>query len=238
MTFQGQTALITGAGRGLGRALAVALAARGATVIGVARTAAELDAVVAGIRASGGDAHAIVADLHDPEAPARVAAQAAALTGAVDLLIHNASTLGPTPLPLLLDTWPEDFERVLAVNLLAPFRLTRALLGGMALRGQGAVVFISSDAAVEAYPTWGAYGVSKAALDHLARTFAAEHADGPLRFLAVDPGEMNTAMHAAAIPDADPASLQDPADVARRVLALLASEAPAPVRRLAQEVTP
>src|SRR6185295_5364023 len=143
-----------------------------------------------------------------------------------DILVHNASSLGPTPLPLLLDTACEDFARVLEVNLLGPFRLSKAVVGNMLLRGQGLVVHVSSDAATNAYPRWGAYGVSKAALDHLSRIWAAELADSGVRFLSIDPGEMDTAMHAAALPDADPTSLARPQDVAARIVRFL-SGAPA-----------
>lgn len=222
--------LITGASQGLGRALALELGRRGTPLLLVARSRAALDDVVAAVRAGGGIAHGVAADIGDKHAIHAIAAEAAALIGPIDVLIHNASTLGPTPLPLLLDTECEDFERVLQVNLLGPFRLTKLIAGSMALRGAAAgsadrdrptVAFISSDAAVEAYPRWGSYGVSKAAADHLARIWAAELAELGVRFLAIDPGEMNTAMHAAAIPDADPQSLADPASVARRIADLL-----------------
>ena len=113
---------------------------------------------------------------------------------------------------------------MLEVNLIGPFRLTKALAGAMVLRRRGAVVHISSDAAISAYSRWGAYGVSKAALDHLNRTWAAELERTGVRFISVDPGEMNTRMHADAIPDADPATLADPAAVARSILSLLGDE--------------
>jgi NAD(P)-dependent dehydrogenase (short-subunit alcohol dehydrogenase family) len=106
----------------------------------------------------------------------------------------------------------------LAVNLVGPFRLTRVLAGPMVLAGSGTIVNISSDAAVQAYPKWGAYGVSKAALDHLGRIWAAELEGTGVRVLTIDPGEMNTRMHADAVPDADPATLQDPLAVARRIV--------------------
>ena len=106
---------------------------------------------------------------------------------------------------------------MLDVNLIGPFRLTKAVVGSMALRGRGLIVGISSDAAVVGYPGWGAYGVAKAALDHLIRTWAAELADSNVRFLSIDPGEMDTDMHAAALPEADRASLADPAEVAARI---------------------
>ncbi len=212
-------AIVTGASRGLGRALAVELARVGAHVVLVARESEELHAAVADIRAAGGSAHAVAADLGDKEAIHRIAGAAAALVGPIDLLVHNASALGPTPLRLLLDTDCEDFERVLQVNLVGPFRLSKVIAGGMALRGRGTIVHISSDAAVSAYPRWGAYGVSKAALDHLGRSFAAELGELGVRTLVVDPGEMDTAMHADAMPDADRAALARPADVARALAA-------------------
>jgi NAD(P)-dependent dehydrogenase (short-subunit alcohol dehydrogenase family) len=221
MNLKDTASLVTGASRGLGRALSLALAREGSRVILVARHREPLDAVVDQIRATGGQAHSIVADVADKRAIHAVAGRAASLVGPIDLVINNASTLGPTPMPLLLDTECEDLERVLGVNLVGPFRLTRALTGPMALRGKGIVVNISSDAAVKAYSNWGAYGASKAALEQLTRIWAAELAQTGVRMISFDPGEMNTEMHAAAIPEADPNLLADPADVASRVLELV-----------------
>jgi NAD(P)-dependent dehydrogenase (short-subunit alcohol dehydrogenase family) len=211
-------AIVTGASRGLGRALAVELARAGAKVVLVARESNDLHAAVAEIRAAGGTAHAVAADIGDKQAIHAIAGAAAALVGPIDLLIHNASTLGPTPLPLLLDTDCEELERVLQVNLVGPFRLSKAIGGAMALRGRGTIVHISSDAAVNAYARWGAYGVSKAALDHLGRSWAAELGELGVRSVVIDPGEMDTAMHAAAMPEADRATLARPADVARQIV--------------------
>ena len=215
---------MTGASRGLGRALAEQLAARGARVALVAREQGPLADVVGTIRAQGGIAHAIAADIADKDAVHRIAGQAQALVGEIGVAIHNASTLGPTPLRLLLDTECEDLAAVLETNLVGPFRLTKILAGAMALRGAGVIVHVSSDAAVEPYPRWGAYGVSKAAQDHLSRILAAELEATGVRVLAVDPGEMDTVMHAAAIPDADRATLQRPAEVAARIIDMI--EAP------------
>jgi NAD(P)-dependent dehydrogenase (short-subunit alcohol dehydrogenase family) len=223
MDLRGAKAIVTGGSRGLGAALGEALAARGASVVLVAREREALDEVVRRIRERGGSAHALAEDIGDKEAIHRIAGAASALVGPVDLLVHNASTLGPVPLRLLLDTDCEELERALAVNLVGPFRLTKALAGGMALRGRGVVVHVSSDAAVSAYPRWGAYGVSKAALDHLNRTWAAELESTGVRFVSVDPGEMRTKMHADALPEADPATLTDPADVAARIARLVES---------------
>ena len=226
MEIRGRGVLLTGGSRGLGRALAHELARRGARLALVARGEEDLQAVVATIRAEGGDAHAIVADVGDKESVYEITGIAASVLGDIDVVVHDASTLGPVPLRTLLETECEDLARVLEVNLLGPFRLTKALVGPMLLRGgDGAVVHLSSDAAVSAYPGWGAYSASKAALDHLARIWAAELADTGVRFLAIDPGDMDTAMHAAAIPEADPATLARPEDVARTIADLLADPA-------------
>ena len=226
--IHGRGALVTGASRGLGRALAEALAAAGARVAMVARDPGPLEVAVAEIRARGGVAHAIAGDVGAKDAIHRIAGQAHGLVGEIELAIHNASTLGPTPLRLLLDTECEDLAAVLETNLVGPFRLTKVLAGAMALRGGGVIVHVSSDAAVEAYPRWGAYGVSKAAQDHLSRILAAELDGTGVRVLAVDPGEMDTAMHAAAIPEADPATLARPAAVADAIVAMIADAARAP----------
>jgi NAD(P)-dependent dehydrogenase (short-subunit alcohol dehydrogenase family) len=222
--LRGQNVVVTGGSRGLGRALGAALARAGARVVLVAREMGPLAAAVAEIRAAGGEAHAVVADVADRDAAPAIAGQAAALTGPIDILINNASTLGPVPLRLLLDTDCEDLERALAVNLVGPFRLTKALAGPMVLRGRGTIVNITSDAATEAYERWGAYGASKAALEQLGRIWGAELAGTGVRVLTVDPGEMDTRMHADAIPDADPTQLADPRDVATRLVAMLARE--------------
>jgi NAD(P)-dependent dehydrogenase (short-subunit alcohol dehydrogenase family) len=233
MQIKGQGAIVTGASRGLGRALAEQLAEAGAKVVLVAREAGPLEDVVATLRARGLDAHAIAADIADKQASHRIAGQAQGLVGEIALAIHNASTLGPTPLRLLLDTECEDLAEVLETNLVGPFRLTKVLAGAMALRDRGGVVVhVSSDAAVEPHPRWGAYGVSKAAQDHLSRVLAAELAETRVRVLAVDPGEMDTAMHAAAVPEADRASLQRPEEVARVIADMIESDAWASGARL------
>src|SRR3954468_20836399 len=237
--LQGQTALVTGGSQGLGRALGGALGQAGARVVLVARHFEPLAAAVAELRAGGGEAHAIVADVADKDAAASIAGQAAALVGPIDLLINNASTLGPVPLRLLLDTDCEDLERALAVNLVGAFRLTKAIAGPMVLRGTGTIVNITSDAATEAYERWGAYGASKAALEQLGRVWAAELAGTGVRVLNVDPGEMDTRMHADAIPDANRAELADPTRVAAEIVALLeADPGPAAGARVAIRTGP
>jgi NAD(P)-dependent dehydrogenase (short-subunit alcohol dehydrogenase family) len=224
MEIRGQAALVTGGSRGLGRALGQALAAAGARVVLVAREVEALEAAVAAIRQRGGEAYGVAADVADKDATHAIAGQAAALVGSIDILVNNAGALGPVPLSLLLDTDCEDLERALAVNLVGPFRLTKALAGPMVLRGRGVVVNVSSDAASEPYERWGAYGASKAALEQLGRIWAAELAGTGVRVFTVDPGEMNTRMHADAVPDADPATLTDPARAADRIVGLIRDE--------------
>ncbi|HEV3460019.1 MAG TPA: SDR family oxidoreductase [Thermoanaerobaculia bacterium] len=225
MDVHGRGVVITGASRGLGAALAQVLARQGARLALVARGEQALDEVAGAIRAAGGEAHAIAADVGAKDEVYPIAGAAASLVGEVEVVVHNASDLGPVPLALLADTACEDLERTLAVNLVGPFRLTKAFVGPMLLRQRGLVVHVSSDAATAAYPRWGAYGASKAALDHLARIWAAELDGTGVRFFGVDPGEMDTAMHAAAMPDADRSELAGPAEVARKVAEMIADDA-------------
>jgi NAD(P)-dependent dehydrogenase (short-subunit alcohol dehydrogenase family) len=221
MNLEKVATLITGASRGLGRALAEQLASAGARVVLVARSEPELTRVADAIRAAGGEAHALAYDVSRKEDVYPLAGAAAGLVGPIELLIHNASSLGPTPLRLLLDTECEDLSSVLETNLVGPFRLTKVIAGSMALRKTGTIVHVSSDASVNAYERWGAYSVSKAALDHLSRLWAAELAERGVRVLSVDPGEMDTLMHQQAMPDADPAALARPEQVATRIIELL-----------------
>jgi NAD(P)-dependent dehydrogenase (short-subunit alcohol dehydrogenase family) len=219
--MNGKSILITGGGRGLGRALALRLSAEGAKISLVARSEEELGKAVSEIRKQGGIAFGIIADVGEKESVYPIVGQAAALAGPVDVLINNASSLGPVPLRLIPDTDCEDFEQALQVNTVGPFRLIKAVVGSMVLRQTGVIVNISSDAAVEAYPSWGVYGASKAALDHLTRIAAAEMRHAGVRFISVDPGEMDTRMHADAIPDADPTELQSPATVAEKIVTMI-----------------
>jgi len=233
LDFNEKSVLITGGSRGLGRALAIRLSAEGARVVLVARHEAELDETVSEIRRNGGTAFGIVADVGDKESVYPIVGQAAALAGPVDILINNASTLGPVPLRLIPDTDCEDFERALQVNTVGPFRLIKAVVGSMILRQTGVIVNISSDAAVEPYPSWGVYGSSKAALDHLTRIAALELADTSVRFLIVDPGEMDTRMHADALPDADPGSLPNPATIAATITTMIQQSDQTAIGRIA-----
>ena len=221
MEVKNKSVLITGGSRGLGRALGITLAREGARVVLVARGLDELARTVEEIRLAGGEAYGIAADLGDKNSIYPLTGEAAALVGPIDILIQNASTLGALPLQLLLDTDCEDLEETLQVNLIGPFRLAKVIVGSMVLRQTGMMISITSDAEVEAYSGWGAYGVSKAALDHLTRVFAVELKDTGVTFFSIDPGEMDTRMHADAIPSADPATLAKPTDVARRILEVI-----------------
>ena len=214
---------VTGGTSGLGLALVRLLATRGASVAFVARTAASVKRTAAAT-----STHGIVGDVGRQEDIHSIALQITGGLGGLDVLINNASSLGPTPLALLADTWCEELEEALAVNLVGPFRLTKALFGALAASardGRGALVInISSDAAVSAYPGWGAYGASKAALKHMTAIWAEEAKDDGVRFLAIDPGDMDTPLHALAVPDADPSMLKRPEAAAAEIVeAMLAA---------------
>jgi NAD(P)-dependent dehydrogenase (short-subunit alcohol dehydrogenase family) len=217
----GKTALITGASRGLGRAIAFTFAREGAGLGICARNQPDLDVAAGILRSLGADVVAIRADIAVDRDRERFLATALDRFGSIDILVNNASTLGRTPLPYLADTDPASFAEVIRVNLEAPFKLTRPVLGGMLLRGQGVVVNVSSDAAVEGYPGWGAYSAAKAGLDALTRVWAAELEGTGVHIHAVDPGDMDTEMHRAAIPDADPLKLRKPEEVAEEFLHLV-----------------
>jgi NAD(P)-dependent dehydrogenase (short-subunit alcohol dehydrogenase family) len=214
MRLEGKVALITGASRGLGRALALAFAREGASLALCARGQESLEQVASELAALGAPVLAVPADVRSTRDLDRLVALTLDRYQRVDILVNNASELGPTPLPYLADYPPPAFDDVLQVNLVAPFRLTQALIGSMLLRDRGVIINVTSDAAVTGYPGWGAYAVSKAALEGLTRTWAVELAQTGVRIYAVDPGDMDTDMHRTAIPDADPSELARPDDVA------------------------
>lgn len=206
-----RVALVTGGSAGLGRALVHALTDAGWTVLTDARHPDGLRALdSAGV-------HTVTGDVSDPAHRERLGEVVDDL-GRLDLLVHNASTLGPTPLPALAETTPEQLADVLAVNVLAPLALTTALLPRLRA-SEGLLVGISSDAAVDHYASWGLYGASKAALDHLIGTLGAENPQ--LRAYAIDPGDLQTAMHQAAFPGEDISDRPLPEEVVGRILALL-----------------
>ena len=225
-----RTALITGASRGLGRALATALGDRGWHLVVDARDAGRLGAAVAAL-AHPERVTAVPGDIADHR---HRAALAQAVGPRLDLLVNNASELGPSPLPQLADLRADDLLRVLGVNVVAPLALVQAVLPALRTAG-GTVVNISSDAAVEAYAGWGGYGASKAALDQLTAVLAVENPD--LRVYAVDPGDMATDMHQAAFPDEDISDRPAPETVVPALLALLDGDLPSG-RYTAAEMVP
>lgn len=216
-SIKGVRVAITGGTSGLGLALVRELLKREAHIAFVARTRERVESVAREHRGT----HGIVGDVSSKNDIYPIAMQVVGELGGLDVLINNASDLGPVPLQMLSDTECEDLERAFSTNVTGVFRLTKALMGALAAsarEGRGAVVLnITSDAAVNAYPGWGAYGASKAALHHLTRIWNEEHAADGVRFLSLDPGDMDTPMHAAAVPDADPATLKRPETSAREL---------------------
>jgi NAD(P)-dependent dehydrogenase (short-subunit alcohol dehydrogenase family) len=218
--------LITGASQGLGRQLALDFARESAAGLAlVARYREGLDQLSSELRALAPAAHVllITADVSKPREIERVVATALSeFAGRLDVLVNNASTIGPSPMPYLLDYPLEDFQEVLATNLVGPFLLIKTLLPAMIERG-GSIINVTSDAGVVGYPGWGAYGISKFGLEGMSQTWATELAESGVRVNWVDPGNMNTAMHRAAEPEEDPSQWADPADVTE-VFLYLASE--------------
>jgi NAD(P)-dependent dehydrogenase (short-subunit alcohol dehydrogenase family) len=204
-------------------ALVRELHALGARVAFVARTRSRVEQVARDL----GGVHGVTGDVSLKDEIHPIALQVAGSLGGLDVLVNNASDLGPTPLALLADTDCEALEKALATNLVGPFRLTKALLGSLAASARegrgGVVVNVSSDAAVTPYPRWGAYAASKAALRHLSAVWDAELAPDGVRFLSIDPGDMDTPLHAAAVPDADRVTLKRPEDAAREVMRAIAT---------------
>ena len=213
--LHGVRVAITGGTSGLGLALVDALHARGAAIAFVARDARAVADVARRLPGS----HGIVGDVGRKDDTHRIALQVNAALGGVDVFVNNASSLGPVPLRPLADTDCEDLEAALATNLLGPFRLTKAVLGSLTAAARddrgGLVINVSSDAAVSAYEGWGAYSLSKAALLHLTRIWHAELAPLGVAMMSFDPGDMDTPLHAAALPDADRSLLKRPAAAAR-----------------------
>ena len=218
-------ALVTGGSAGLGLALTSALAHDGWRVVTDARHGDALAAATAGLPLT----TAIAGDVRDPRHQDRLA-EAVRRLGRLDLLVHNASELGPM-LPLA-DVQPDQLAQVVATNVLAPLWLTQRLLRQLRASG-GVLVGISSDAAVEHYPTWGTYAASKTALDHLVLTLAAENG---LRGYAVDPGDLRTAMHQRAFPGEDISDRPPPETVVPHLLSLVTSDRPTGRYRLADLV--
>ena len=211
-------AVITGASEGLGHALAHALDRHGWTLVLDARNTSRLQDSVRGLD----HAHPIAGDVTDADHRAALVARTAELGGAT-LLVNNASTLGASPQPTVADLIPHVLEAVFSTNLRAPVELVRALLPQLRASG-GRILNISSDAAVEGYPGWGAYSASKAALDQLSRVLAAE--EPTVRVYAVDPGDMRTRMHQDAFPGEDISDRPPPEDVVPHLVTLIEGDLP------------
>jgi NAD(P)-dependent dehydrogenase (short-subunit alcohol dehydrogenase family) len=217
------SAVVTGASRGLGRALSTALAERGWSLVVDARDPAALAAASDALRRAGAaEVHAVAGDVADAGHRARLVA-AAADAGGARLLVNNASTLGPSPQPRLADYPLAELERVYAVNTLAPLALAQALLPQLEHHG-GRIVNVTSDAAVEPYEGWGGYGSAKAALEQLTAILAAETPG--LRVYAFDPGDMRTQMHQDAFPGEDISDRPEPRSVVPALLRLVEEDLP------------
>jgi len=228
----GKFAVITGASQGLGRELALTYAREGARGLAlVARSRDALQKVKLEINGIAPDLNVAIinADFSSTADVERVAAVTLATCGGrLDILVNNASTLGPVPMPYLLDYPADDFQQVLNINLIAPFVLIQNLLAAMIDHG-GSIINVTSDAGRVGYPGWGAYGISKFGLEGLSQTWAAELAKTAVRVNWVDPGNMNTAMHRDAEPNEDPTAWADPAAVTD-IFVFLASDAGQHVR--------
>jgi NAD(P)-dependent dehydrogenase (short-subunit alcohol dehydrogenase family) len=214
-----KVALITGASRGLGHALARAMAHDGWSVVADARDEPALREAFAHVH---GDVTLVPGDVSDADHRAMLASVVHG-KGGLDVLVNNASTLGPSPLPPLHRYPLADLEDVLRTNTVAPLALIQLLLPDLA-KAHGAVVNVTSDAAVEAYPGWGGYGASKAALDQLTNVLGAEHDD--VRFYAFDPGDMRTRMHQDAFPGEDISDRPEPQTVVPSLLRLVEERPP------------
>jgi 3-oxoacyl-[acyl-carrier protein] reductase len=217
MKIEGASALVTGAGRGIGRAIALALGRAGAHVTAVSRTALELDSLVSEIERAGGRAHAHAGDLLDPSICAG-AVEAASSHGRIQILVNNAGVGGHAP---LADTSDEQWERIMGTNVTAVFRVTRAALPDLT-RGGGHIFMISSLAGSNAIPTMGVYCASKAALDHMSRCLMLEVRPRGVKVTVLAPGSVDTGFGGAAR-TGDVDWMLKPEDVAETVLGLLAT---------------
>jgi NAD(P)-dependent dehydrogenase (short-subunit alcohol dehydrogenase family) len=223
----GKYALITGASQGLGLQMAIAYAQEGAAGIAIVARGAELiEKARYLVQAASPRTKvlAIVADVSQPQDIERIVATTVhEFQGHLDILVNNASAIGPSPMPFLLDYPLEDFRTVLNTNLIAPFLLIKKTLSALIDRG-GSIINVTSDAGIVGYPGWGAYGISKFGLEGLSQTWAAELEESNVRVNWVDPGNMNTAMHRAAEPDEDPTEWADPRTVTEIFIYLASDE--------------
>jgi len=219
--------LITGASRGLGRQLALDFAREGAAALALcARHSQALDKVRNEVMVVAPHIKVVLieADLSRPLDIERLfAITLHEFHGRLDVLVNNASMLGPSPMPYLLDYPLEEFQAVLNSNLIGPFLAIRKALPAMIEHG-GSIINVTSDAGIVGYAGWGAYGISKFGLEGMSQTWAAELEESKVRVNWVDPGSMNTAMHRAAEPDEDPSQWADPAEVTEVFIYLASDE--------------
>lgn len=224
-SLEGRLALVTGASRGIGRAVALDLARAGAHVVALARTQGALEELDDDIRGVGGDATLVPCDVKDSEAIDRLGSALNDRWGRLDILVANAGVLGPiTPLG---HVDPKAWDNVLAVNVTANYRLIRSLDALLRASDAGRAVFISSGAGhrAELRPYWGPYAVAKAALDAMARTYAAETSStSNVVVSVVNPGPLRTRMRATAMPGEDPDTLKTPEDLSPSIVALCSPE--------------
>ncbi|MDG4658432.1 SDR family NAD(P)-dependent oxidoreductase [Ectobacillus antri] len=197
-----QVVMITGASKGLGKALALAFAKEGARLAISARGEAALLAVAQELQELGAEVLALAGDMADANDVDRFVSITEATFGRVDVLINNASVFGPGP-SLLLDYTDKAFADVLRINVMNPFLVTKRVLPGMLTQGSGSIINVTSEAGKTGFGEWGAYGISKFAVEGLTQTWADELAGTGVRMNMVDPGEMDTEMHAIAVPDCD-----------------------------------
>lgn len=229
--LSGKTALITGASRGIGRAVALALAKAGAHVLAIARTTGGLEELDDDIRAAGGACSLINFDLVEGDNIERLPEALGARFGKIDILFANAAALGE--LGPLTDVDPKIWNHVLALNLTANWRLIRALDPLLRKAADARVLFLTSPVGgKKARAHWGPYGVSKAALEHLAETYALENEHTTISVGVVDPGAMRTAMRASAMPGEDPETLPPPEALVPMIYEALAAP-PGPFKRWA-----
>jgi NAD(P)-dependent dehydrogenase (short-subunit alcohol dehydrogenase family) len=227
-------AIVTGASKGLGKALATGLADTGWSLVLDARGSPELARAEQEIRSrltGGAVVRALPGDVTDAR-HRRALTEAAAALGGVDLLVNNASTLGASPLPRTADIALDTFRRVVEVNTVAPLALIQETLPLLRRSANPRILNVTSDASVEHYDSWGGYGSSKAALDHLSATLAVE--EPGVRVWAVDPGDMRTEMHQDAFPGEDISDRPGPASVVPALLTLIAGATPSGRIRVAE----
>ena len=233
MKIHGSVALVTGASRGLGLEIAKIYGGLGANLVIAAWGREDLEAVARELRLQ---TEVVALALDVSQEAERLVEAALERFGRIDVLVNNASELGPSPMPTLEEYPWQDLQRVFRVNVLSPLHLAQLVLPGMRARGEGVIINVTSDAGVEAYPGWGGYGASKAALEHVSRTLGAELEGTGVRVYVVDPGDMNTAMHRLAEPGVDLSDLPGP-EASAPAFVQLVEEETAPFARIkAQEI--